>query len=63
MIGLFIETILSNINGEYMFIGKSLLIGVLSVVFNIIIQNMKNPDYSIIDVRSFYELVKGKVLK
>lgn len=61
--GIFIEKILSNINGEYMFIGKSVFIGVLSVLFNIIIQNMKNPDYSIIDIRSFYKSVKGKNLK
>lgn len=45
-----------------MFIGKSVFIGVLSVLFNIIIQNMKNPDYSIIDIRSFYKSVKGKTL-
>ena len=63
IIGLFVEIIFNNMNGEYVFIGKSLIIGVLSVAFNIIIQNMKSSDYSIIDVRSFYKLVKRKILK
>lgn len=63
VIAFIIEVIFINVYGQYIFILKSLFIGLLSITLNLIFQNTKNPDYSVINIRSFYELVKGKVLK
>lgn len=58
-----VELIFININGQYVFILKSLLIGVLSIMISIIFQNIKNPEYVVINIRSFYELIKRNILK
>lgn len=63
IVGLTTELIFKNFHVEYLFILKSFIIGILSVLFNILIQNIRNPEYSMINMKLFYEFIKGKVFK
>lgn len=63
IIAFMVEVMFSKFSGQYIFILKSFLIGIISITLNLLIQNIKYPDYVVINIVSFYNLIKGKMLK
>lgn len=60
LIGIVIEICLQSIDFKYIFILKSILIGIISCIINLLIYNKKHPDNVLINLNALLKAVKNR---